>query len=177
MDHETVDDFYRKHIGTSKLGVSSRFPIILLVFDMNAKFNAITKPVLYGYLLFIARKRSLGQGNIFSSVCQEFCPQVGVCLSAYWDTTHPPPGPPNPLQQTPPRSRHPAGADIPQRRHPPDQESPGPGTPCAVHAGRYGQQAGGMHPTGMQSCSLLILAFHIAQRQIFTQIPVGLRVN
>ena len=25
--------------------------------------------------------------------------------------------------------------------------------PCAVHAGRYGQQAGGMHPTGMQSCS------------------------
>ena len=26
---------------------------------------------------------------------------------------------------------------------------PGPGTPYAVHAGRYGQQAGGMHPTGM----------------------------
>ena len=24
--------------------------------------------------------------------------------------------------------------------------------PGAVHAGRYGQQAGGMHPTGMQSC-------------------------
>ena len=23
----------------------------------------------------------------------------------------------------------------------------------AVHAGRYGQQTGGMHPTGMQSCS------------------------
>ena len=40
------------------------------------------------------------------------------------------------------------------RRHPP----PGPGTPpCAVHAGRYGQQAGGMHPTGMQSCLVIIL--------------------
>ena len=25
----------------------------------------------------------------------------------------------------------------------------------AVHAGRYGQQAGGMHPTGMQSCLLI----------------------
>ena len=25
-------------------------------------------------------------------------------------------------------------------------------SPHAVHAGRYGQQAGGMHPTGMQSC-------------------------
>ena len=39
---------------------------------------------------------------------------------------------------------------------------PGPGTrgwdqapPRAVHAGRYGQQAGGMHPTGMQSCFCL----------------------
>ena len=28
----------------------------------------------------------------------------------------------------------------------------GPGThPCAVHDGRYGQQAGGTHPAGMQS--------------------------
>ena len=31
---------------------------------------------------------------------------------------------------------------------PPPEQAP----PCAVHAGRYGQQAGGMHPTGMQSC-------------------------
>ena len=31
--------------------------------------------------------------------------------------------------------------------------TPPPNPPCAVHAGRYGQQAGGMHPTGMQSCS------------------------
>ena len=27
--------------------------------------------------LFTARKRSLGQGNIFRSMCQEFCPQGG----------------------------------------------------------------------------------------------------
>ena len=59
----------------------------------------------------------------------------------------------------------------PSDQAPPDQTSPPPGTrprprpctpradtprdqafPCAVHAGRYGQQAGGMHPTGLQSC-------------------------
>ena len=28
--------------------------------------------------VFTARKRSLGQGNIFRSVCQEFCPQGGM---------------------------------------------------------------------------------------------------
>ena len=33
--------------------------------------------------------------------------------------------------------------------YPPGADTP----PCAVHAGRYGQQAGGMHPTGMQSCN------------------------
>ena len=47
----------------------------------------------------------------------------GVCFSACWDT---PPGKADP--------------------HPPWQGDPH----CAVHAGRYGQQVGGMHPTGMQ---------------------------
>ena len=68
-----------------------------------------------------ARKRSLGQGNIFSSVCQEFCSRGGVCLSACWDTT-------SWVQGTsqgpghPPRTRHPpsgSGMPLPQ----------GPGTP------------------------------------------------
>ena len=44
--------------------------------------------------------------------------------------------------KTPP----PPGADIPQG--PPGSRPP----PRAVHAGRYGQQAGGTHPTGMHSC-------------------------
>ena len=39
--------------------------------------------------------------------------------------------------QTPPWEQTPSGS-----RHP----------PYAVHAGRYGQQSGGMHPTGMHSC-------------------------
>ena len=65
-----------------------------------------------------------------------------------------------PWQQTPPQeadtpweadtpspgSRHPPAADTPPgRRHP----------PRAVHAWRYGQQAGGTHPTGMHTCIFL----------------------
>ena len=39
-----------------------------------------THPFIGGNI-FTARKRSLGQGNIFSSVCQE------LCSSVCWDTT------------------------------------------------------------------------------------------
>ena len=80
--------------------------------------------------IFIARKRSLGQGNIFSSVCQEFCSQ-GVCLSTCWDTIpprtrHPPSGADTLLEQAPPRSRHLLGPGTP----PPGADTPpGPGTP------------------------------------------------
>ena len=58
--------------------------------------------------IFTARKRSLGQSNIFSSVYQEFCSQVGggVCLSACWDTTTP-------------RTMHPLGPDTPPDQGPP----------------------------------------------------------
>ena len=59
---------------------------------------------------------------IFSEVCVKNSVRGGVCPIACWDT------PPGPEAGTPP---------------------PGPE---AVHAGRYGQQAGSTHPTGMQSC-------------------------
>ena len=45
----------------------------------------------------------------------------------------------------PPRSRHLSGS-----RHPPSSEEHIPQE--AVHAGRYGQQAGDTHPTGMHTC-------------------------
>ena len=45
----------------------------------------------------------------------------------------------------PPRVDPPLRADTPKSSHPPP-------TPCAVHTGRYGQQAGGTHPTGMDTC-------------------------
>ena len=64
------------------------------------------------------------EGYVFTRVCH-LVHRGGVC----WDTT--------------PR------ADTPRSRHPPPSEQV---PPYAVHAVRYGQQAGGMHPTGMQSC-------------------------
>ena len=63
--------------------------IYLLLPKFNLKWE-------FHFLLFTARKQSLGQGNIFRSVCQEFCSRGGgVCLSACWDTLprashHPP---------------------------------------------------------------------------------------
>ena len=98
--------------------------------------------------IFTARKRSLGQGNIFKSVCQEFCPQGGLpqCMLGY----HPPTE-----QAPPPGNRHPSGPGTPSEQAPPPGPGtpweqalpPGPGTPRdqapprAEHAGRYGQQA------------------------------------
>ena len=54
-----------------------------------------------------------------------------------------PPGAATPPEQTPP------GADSPPEQTPPQEQTP----PTTQHAGRYGQRAGGSHPTGMQSCS------------------------
>ena len=54
-----------------------------------------------------------GKVIYFSSMCQEFC-SWGVCLSACWDTTHPPGSrhpcreqAPPPMSRQPPGSRHP----------------------------------------------------------------------
>ena len=76
------------------------------------------------------------EGYVFTPVCQLFCSQGGVSASVH-PGIHPP-------EQTPPRSRHPPGVDTPMHPH------------CAVHAGRYGQQAGGTHPTGMHSCRIIV---------------------
>ena len=78
----------------------------------------------------------MGQGNIFAPVCHSDS-RGGGSATVHSGIPPPPEGPGTPWEQTPP-----PGADTPWSRH----------APCAVHAGRYGQQAGGMHPTGMQSC-------------------------
>ena len=99
---------------------------------------------------------------LIACVCQEFCPRGGGGL---WSLgrhplgRHPrradPPGSRHPLEKTSPRSRH---SPLPGSRQPPipwEQTSPPPGvdpTPGTVYAGRYGQQAGGTHPTGMNTC-------------------------
>ena len=103
--------------------------------------------------LVTGRKRSLEQGNIFAPVCHSV--HRGVCPIACWDTL---PlrarGRHSPWDQAPPRAEIPQDQRqaSPWTRHPPGAETPHPGT---VHAGRYRQQEGGTHPTGMQYCSIL----------------------
>ena len=87
--------------------------------------------------LITARKRSLGQCNIFAPVCHSVH-RGGRPGQVHPRTRYAPPGP---------------GTHPPKTRYTP----PGPGTPPrAVHAGRYGQQGGGTHPTGMHSFLLRI---------------------
>ena len=92
--------------------------------------------------IITARKRSLRRFG-FTPVCQSFCSQAGqVCLSAC-DDSRPP------WEQTPPRNRH-----HPQEQTPlPRSRQP----PCTVHAGRYSQEAGSTHPTGMHTCLVICL--------------------
>ena len=71
-------------------------------------------------IIYLPAATKLGQGNIFTSVCQEFCPRGGVCLSACLDIS--------PQEQTPPREQMPPPPD--QAGHPwTRQTPPGPGRP------------------------------------------------
>ena len=97
--------------------------------------------------IFTARKRSLGQGYIFTPV---FLFTAEQYLGRY-----PPP----------PDQVHPPGSGTPPNQVPslgpgtPPEPGALPGTRCtprAVHGGRYGQQAGGTHPTGMHSCVIYV---------------------
>ena len=132
-------------------------------------------------LVFTARKQSLGQGNIFIGVCQEFCSQgefLPQCMLRYT----PPPQEQTPPGSRPPRADTPLGADTPLEaapppradtppreqthpwsRHPPQKQTPPKADtpPSAEHAGRYGQCAGGTHPTGMQSGVWMFLYFFV----------------
>ena len=69
------------------------------------------------------------------------------------------PGSRPPQRQTPPGSRHPQKQTPPRSRHPPGSRPPWKvdNPRCTKHAGRYGQRAGGSHPTGMQSCIIFNL--------------------
>ena len=88
--------------------------------------------------LFYLLQQSWGNVMFFTRVCDSVHRGGGLpyCMLWYTPLSRPPPGADSPWEQTPPGSRHPGS-----RR-----------TPSGVHAERYGQQTGGMHPTGMQSC-------------------------
>ena len=94
-----------------------------LLVDRLSQFYRFTTNTFYSIPThsIVTAATKLGQGNIFTSVCQEFCPQGGggclpQCMLGY---TTPPPRADNP----PPRRQTAA----------------------------YGQRAAGTHPTGMHS--------------------------
>ena len=94
--------------------------------------NVASREVL-SYLLYCRPQRSWGKFMLLHVSVILFT-GGGVCPSACWDT--------------PPRTR----GRPPQARHPPGQTSPRADTPSAQCMLGYDQQAGGTHPTGMQSC-------------------------
>ena len=105
--------------------------------------------------IYLPPATKFGQGYVFTGVCYSV---NGGCLPQCMLGYHTPrdqapslgadpiPGPDTPREQIPPGTRHPPGPGTPQQQTP----------PSTGHAGRYGQRAGGTHPTGMQSCSILI---------------------
>ena len=88
--------------------------------------------------IITAHKRSLGQGNIFTSVCHSFCPQ-GRGVSA-------------------PRARglHPGGLHHGRLGR----------LPSLLETTGYGQRAGGTHPTGMHSCFKMFYSDRLFIRRI-----------
>ena len=121
-----------------------------VLFDCNKDSWSWSENVL---LPFATKLR---QGNIFTGVCQSFCSQGGVCLSACWDT-HPPGRytlragtPPSPRQVHPPAGTSSGQVHTPGRCTPPGAgtlPSPRAGTPPPMVTA-----ADGTHPTGMLSC-------------------------
>ena len=128
--HMTIQ--YYKFKQRSSNFISGAIPKLLQKFK-----HAKTKDSLLYYcndernnhFVYYRRKRSLGQGNIFCT-CLSFCSRGGdwpQCMLGY--QSHP--------TSRPPRDQTPLGPDT---------------LPRSRHAGRYGQQAGVLHPTGMHSC-------------------------
>ena len=117
--------------------------------------------------MFTARKRSLGQGNNFTSVCQEFCSHGGGCYPSMHCRWHP----------SMPCSRSPGGCypSMHCRWYPSMPYSRFLGGACSGGGSAPGGSApkggvwwrpprtatavGGMHPTGMHSCFISVCLF------------------
>ena len=115
--------------------------VVSSTFCKSLAFTMLKK---YCCLLLAATK--LGQGNIFTSMCQEFCPRgwgregcLPQCMLGYTppEQTHHPPeqtpldqaDPTSPREQTPPRTRQtPLGAATipPGPGRPPQEQTPPP---------------------------------------------------
>ena len=137
-----------------------------VIYQVCSHVTKFSPPLIFP-LTLLPPATKLGQGYVFTGVCHSVNRGVGgVYLSACWDT-HPPRSRHAPLgadtltplgADTPPEQT-PPGVDTPQRsRHPPGEDTthPGADTPLTSMLGRYCRRAGGTHPTGMQSCFVMV---------------------
>ena len=105
------------------------------------------------FFIFTARKRSLGQGNIFGSTYQEFC--LGGSASVHAEIPAP-------------------GADTPQTRHPPgpgtpwEQTPPRPGTP-SLHSACWEIRSTSGRYTSYWNAILFVIKSEFIDKLFFTQ--------
>ena len=125
-------------------------------------------------VIVIALKRSFGQSNIFSSVCQENCSHgVGVCLSACWGTTPQEQTPPlaadPPGPGTPPKSRHPLGPGTPPGADPRSTRHPPPCSACWKIRSTSGRYASYWNAIFLLFCylSLIWATYFFCHRAVF----------
>ena len=123
--------------------------------------------------IFTTRKRSLRRLCFYT--CLSFCPWEGGGGSASVHAGIPPPRPGTPPRAVPLDQAPPPPRAVPLDQAPPSMHTP----PGAVHAGRYGQRAGGMHPTGMQPCGhyehSAIMSRLYSQKRIMIDINVNIK--
>ena len=110
-------------------------------------------------MIITARKRSLGQGNIFTPVCHSVHRVGSASVHA---------GIPPPQDHAPQGTMHPPVPCTPRDHPPPETMHP----PGAEHAGRYSQRAGGTHPTGMQSCYVFQMDHRLKLEWYYCKEPV-----
>ena len=122
-------------------------------------------------ILFITARNEVGARLCFYT-CLSFCAHgesVSLHSGIHTPQEQNPPGSRHDTPYPTPRSRPTPGADTPQEQTPqeetrnPPRKKPGRPPRRVVHAGRYGQQAGGTHPTGMHPCFGLNLE-HVSEQ-------------
>ena len=111
-------------------GDYSPFYAVALTWDRDVLFRIYLRASCY------SPQRSWSK-VIFSEVCVKSSVHGGAC----WDT-----------HRCPAPGTHTAAPPRDQRQTPQEQTPP-----STVHAGSYGQQAGGTHPTGMHPCLVMLL--------------------
>ena len=119
--------------------------ICITIVESTVKLRFILKPItVTNEISLLLPATKLGQSNIFSSVCQEFCPQGRVPGQVHPLAGAPPEGPPpiryTPRQVPPSKQVHSPWAGTPPGQVPPLSRYTPPGQ---VHSlGRYTPQAG-----------------------------------